>query len=61
MSIFTKIFNHKTKTDSPIFKCPHCGKDIIFEFDMKHSHTFETKIDTDNQLEKVFIKKVDEK
>lgn len=53
--IFTAV--HKMKNRSPKYQCPHCGKDIVFEFEFQHDHNFNQKVETVNKIIKQSITK----
>jgi hypothetical protein len=57
--MLNKIFEaiQKIKNRSPKYQCPHCGKDIVFEFEFEHDHKFNTQVETTNKISKTKIEK----
>jgi len=37
--------------------CPHCGKEIVFDIQLQHNHTFNYQVDTTNKVLRTTISK----
>jgi hypothetical protein len=47
--------NMKARVEGNV--CPHCGKEIVFDIQLQHDHTFNYQVETTNKVLRTEINK----